>query len=141
MVKASNRLRKNARFFTKKTPIPSYLMKGSVLVGHTASGSPLRPLSRAGAKPCVPSKGQPLTKAACKSEVFFTTEGPKLRFCYAKGKAGPVVPVTSPSEATKLANSFCTCVKQKGATAKACAVKIGEGSLGRYSKSRKSRRR
>jgi hypothetical protein len=137
MARASNRLRKNERFFTARRPIPSYLMKGAVLVGHTAAGAPLTPLSRAGAKPCLPSKNQPLTKTACKSEVFFTTDGPKLRFCYAKKKPGPTVPVSSPAEATRLANAFCACVKQKGSTAKACAVKLGGSSLGRYSKKRR----
>lgn len=132
MAKASNRLITKQRFSSAKRVLPSYGGKGSFLIGKTLTGAPLVTISGTSKKPCIPSKGKSITAQTCRSELIFTAAGPKLRVCTSKGHAGPMVPVSSPSEATRISREFCNCVK-KTKNAKACAVKVGKGApLGRY---------
>lgn len=133
MAKASNRLLQKQRFSSARRKLPPYMSKGSFLIGRTLTGSPLTVVSaEKSSGVCTPSKKKPLTKDMCRSELIFAASGPKLRVCTVKGKVGPLVSVSSPSEATRIARDFCNCVK-KTKNAKACAVKIGKGSpLGRY---------
>jgi hypothetical protein len=126
-----DRMNRGGRFFTAKMRFPSYGMKGALLVGHTASGQPLVAQSDSKSRPCIPTKGRSLKKTDCNTQLIFTPQGPKLRFCHARGKEGAVTSVSSPMEATRMANAFCKCVKSKK-NAKACAVEVGGMSMGRY---------
>jgi len=125
MAKRSNRLVPKSRFTSTRRALPRYGGKGSVLVGRTLTGASIVAMPHHSKKPCIPSKGKALGKTACRSELVFGAEGPKLRFCSTKGKAGPTVSVSSPGEATRLSRAFCACVKRTK-NAKACAVKAAK---------------
>lgn len=131
MARASNRLITKQRFSTARRSLPNYQGKGAFTIGRTLTGQPL-PVISTGKLICTPSKKKPLTPDMCRSELIFTGDGPRLRVCTVKGKAGPLVPVSSPSEATRISREFCNCVK-KSKNAKSCAAKVGKGhALGRY---------
>lgn len=130
MATRSNRLMPKGRFRTPKRKLPRYGAKGSPLVTRSLTG-PLKPVPSHAKRPCMPSKGKGIEKGTCRSELVFMDGGVRLRLCSDKGQPGPVVPVSSPAEATRVSREFCACVKRKDA--KACVSRVGRGApLGAY---------
>jgi hypothetical protein len=66
-----------------------------------------------------------------------TKPGPNLLYCLSKTEVGPVVPVSSPREATALGEKYCACTRG-GSTTKECAGQMP--AFGRKRSKRRNRR-
>jgi hypothetical protein len=82
-------------------------------------------------KACVRKIGGKSGKVAkvlrdCHVELIFD-DGAFLRFCTTAGEPGPMVPVTTHTEATRLSRQFCAC-RVRGTDATTCATEVAPGA-------------